>query len=179
MSKGDGNWTYYDVSQSRMMLDIEIAMLLIHKILSLAWTDCGSFSEHSDTDLYEVNSPFSSSSSSSKEEEVVQSEPDRGRKRTRKALPKRANTHFELGWKKQIQMVQTPAFAREPGINKNFHITQGGSHWHIFETFFCPKMFKLIQKQTNCYATQQINKKEQDGPLKPKFIFARCNTVSL
>jgi len=38
------------------------------------------------TDTCEVNSPFSSSSSSSEQEKVVQPEPDRGRKRTRRAL---------------------------------------------------------------------------------------------
>jgi len=91
-------------------------------------SDGGSFSELSDSNICKVNSPFSSSSSSgSKVEEVVQSEPDRGRKRTHKTLHKRTNTHFELGWKEQIQMVQKPAFAREPGINKNFHITQDSS----------------------------------------------------
>ena len=50
-------------------------------------------SELSDSDMCEVNPPISnSSSSSSEEEEVVQPEPDRGRKRTRRAIPKRANT---------------------------------------------------------------------------------------
>jgi len=70
-------------------------------------SDGGSFSELSDSDTCKVNSPFSSSSSSSSsiEEEVVKSEPDRGRKRMHRALPKHAITHFELGWKEQIQMV--------------------------------------------------------------------------
>jgi hypothetical protein len=101
--------------------------------------------------MCKVNSPSSSSSSSSssKEEEVVQSEPDIGRKRTHRALPKHANTHFELGWKEQIQMVQKPAFSREPGIYENYHITQDSSPWDIFEIFFSPKMFKLMQKETN------------------------------
>jgi len=76
----------------------------------------GSFSELSDSDMCEVNSPFSSRSS--KEEEVVWTEPDRGRNRTCKDLPKRANTDFELGWKEYIQTVQSPAFSRVPGINK-------------------------------------------------------------
>jgi hypothetical protein len=40
-------------------------------------------------------------------------------------------------------------------------------------------MFKLIQKETNQYATQQINKKKQDGSLKPKSVFAQWNTASL
>jgi hypothetical protein len=56
----------------------------------------GSFSELSDSEMCEVNSPFSSSS---KEEEVVWTEPDRGRNRTCKDIPKCANTDFELGWK--------------------------------------------------------------------------------
>jgi len=71
-------------------------------------SDGGNFSELSDSDTCKVQSPFSSSSSSSssKEEEIVQPEPDRGRKKTRRALPKWADTDFELGWKEQIQMVQ-------------------------------------------------------------------------
>ena len=87
-------------------------------------SDGGSFSEPSDSDTCKVNSPFSSSSSSSCEEEACdQPEPDRDRNRTHRALSKRANTEFELGWKEQIQMVQKPAFSRVPGINKNFPIT--------------------------------------------------------
>jgi len=58
------------------------------------------------TDTCKVHSPFSSSSSSSKEEEIVQPEPDIGRKKTRRALSKQADTDFELGWKEQIQVVQ-------------------------------------------------------------------------
>jgi len=70
----------------------------------------GNFSDLSDSDTRKVHSPFSSSSSrsssSSEDEKIVQPEPDIGRKKTRRALPKRANTDFELGWKEQIQMVQ-------------------------------------------------------------------------
>jgi len=74
-------------------------------------SDGDNFSELSDSDTCKVHSPFnsssnSSSSSSSEEEEIVQPEPDRGRKKTRRALPKWADTDFELGWKEQIQMVQ-------------------------------------------------------------------------
>ena len=71
-------------------------------------SDGGNFSELSDSHTCKVHSPFggSSSSSSSEEEEIVQPEPDRGKKKTRRALPKLADTDFELGWKEQIQMVQ-------------------------------------------------------------------------
>jgi hypothetical protein len=89
------------------------------------------------------------------EEETFQSEPDGGRTRTRSVIPKRANTDFELGWTEQTQMVQNPAFSRVPGINKDSHITQDSSPWNVFEIFFSPEMFKLIQ---NRYTTQQINK---------------------
>ena len=146
-------------------------------------SDGGSFSELSDSDTWKVNSPFSSSSSSSssssEEEEVIQPEPDRETKRIYRALPKRANTGFELGWKEQIQTVQKPAFSGIPGINKNFHITQDSSPWDIFEIFFSPEMFRLIQKETNCYAKQQINKKKQEGSLSPKSVFSLRNAVSL
>jgi hypothetical protein len=118
----------------------------VSEILNDSDSDGGSFSELSDSDTCELNSPFSSSS---KEEEVFQSEPDRGRKRTRRAIPKRANTDLNLGCKEQTQTVQKPAFSRVPGINKVFHITQDSSPWDIFEIFFSPGMFKLIQKETN------------------------------
>jgi hypothetical protein len=105
----------------------------ISEILNDSDSDGGSFSELSDSDTCGVNSPFSSSSnSSSKEKEVVQPEPDRGRKRTSKDLPKCASTYFELGWKEQMQTVQRPAFSGVLGINKNFHITQDSCPWDIF-----------------------------------------------
>jgi hypothetical protein len=72
------------------------------EILNDSDSDGGSFSELSDSDTCEVNSPFTSSSSS-EEEEVFQSEPETGRKRTCMALPKHTNTDFELGWKEQTQ----------------------------------------------------------------------------
>jgi len=81
----------------------------ISEIVNDSGSDGGNFSELSDSDTCKVHSPFSSSSSSissSKDEEIVQPEPDRGRKKTRRAIPKRADTDFELGWKEQIQMVQ-------------------------------------------------------------------------
>ena len=121
----------------------------ISEIVNDSDSDGGSFSELSDSDTCKVNSPFSSSSSSrSEEEEVSQPEPDRGMKRIHRALPKCANTDFELGWKGKIQTVQKPAFSGVPPINTNFHITQDSSPWDIFEIFFSPEMFKLIQKET-------------------------------
>ena len=90
----------------------------ISEIVNDSDSDGGSFSELSDSDTCKVNLPFISSS---EEVEVVQPEPaDRGTKRIRRALPKCANTDFELGWKEQIQMVQTPAFSGVPWLNKNF-----------------------------------------------------------
>jgi hypothetical protein len=98
----------------------------ISEIVNDLDSDGGNLSKLSDSDTSKVNSPFSSSSSS-EEEEVVQPEPDRSRKRTRRALPKCADTDFELGWKEKIQMVQKPAFSGVPGINKNFKIAQNSS----------------------------------------------------
>jgi len=77
----------------------------ISEIVNDSDSDGGNFSELSDSDTGKIRSPFSSSSSS-EDEEIVQPEPDRGRKKTRRALPKRADTDFELGWKEQMQMVQ-------------------------------------------------------------------------
>ena len=138
---------------------------------------------NTDKDTCEINSPFSSSrssssssSSSSEEEEVIQPELGRGRKRIRRALPKRKDTDFELGWKEQIQMVQKPAFSGVPGINKKFSITQDSSPWEIYELFFSSEMFKHMQKETNRYAKQ---KKKLEGLLPPKSVFARWNKISL
>ena len=150
----------------------------ISEILNDSDSDVGGCSELSDSDMCEVNSPISNSSSS-EEEKVVQPEPDRGRKRTCRAIPKRANIDFEFGWKEQIQTFQKPASSGVPGINKNYCITQDSSPWDIFEIFFSPEMFKVIQKETNRHATQQIHKKKQEGSLKPKSVFAQWNTASL
>jgi len=78
----------------------------ISEIVNDSDSDSGNFSELSDSETCKVHSPCSSSSSSSEEEEIVQPEPDIGSKKTRRALPKRADIDFELGWKEQIQMVQ-------------------------------------------------------------------------
>jgi hypothetical protein len=40
-------------------------------------------------------------------------------------------------------------------------------------------MFKLIQKETNWYAMQPINKQKKERPLKPKSVFAMWNAVTL
>jgi hypothetical protein len=80
-----------------------------------------------------------------REGEVVQPKPGRGRKRTCRAIAKCTDTDFKLGWEEQIQMIQKPAFSGGvPWIHKNFHITQGSSHWDIIEIFFSPEMFTLL-----------------------------------
>jgi hypothetical protein len=121
----------------------------ISEIVNDSDSNGGSLSELSDSDMCKVNSPFSGSSSNSKEDEVVQPKPDRGTKRIHGALPKCANTDFDLGWKEQIREVQKSAFSSVPRINKNFQITQDSSPCDIFEIFFSPEMFKLIQKERN------------------------------
>jgi hypothetical protein len=119
----------------------------------------------------------SSSSSDSLEEKVVWPKPDKGTKRIQRALPNRTNTDFDLGWKEQIHSVKKPAFSSVPAINKNCQITQDSSPWDIFEIFFRPQIFKLIQKETNRYAKQQINKK-QEGCLSPKSVFALWHSLT-
>jgi hypothetical protein len=104
-------------------------------------SDDGSFSELSNNEMYAANSPFSSSSSEEAEEEIAQRKPDRGRKRTRRAIPKCANTDLELGWIEKICKIQKPAFSGVPGINKNYQITQDSSPVHIFEIFFSADLF--------------------------------------
>jgi hypothetical protein len=101
-----------------------------------------SFSELSNSETYEANSPFGSSSSEeAEEEEIVQRKPDRGRKRTCRAIPKCTNTALELGWIETIRKIQKPAFSGVPGINKNYQITQDSSPLDIFEIFFCTDLF--------------------------------------
>ena len=78
----------------------------ISEIVNDLDSDGGNFSELSDSDTSKVHSPFSSSSSSSSEDKIVQPEPDRGKEKARRALPKWADIDFELEWKEQIQMVQ-------------------------------------------------------------------------
>jgi hypothetical protein len=73
-------------------------------------------------------------------------------------------------------MVQKPAFSGGPGINKNFHVTQDSSPWDIFEILLGLEMFTLIQKETNRYAMQQINKKKQECLLKTKSVIVWWNT---
>jgi hypothetical protein len=150
----------------------------ISEIVNDSDSDGSSFSELSDRDTCEVNSPFSSSSSE-EEENVHQPEPDRGRKRTHRAIPKCTNTDFELGWKEQSRKIQKPAFSGVPGVNKNFHISEDSSPLDIFEIFFSTELLKRIQSETNRYPTQQIKKKKQEGPLKPKSVFSQWNPVTL
>ena len=140
-------------------------------------SDGSNFSAFSDSDTCEVSSPFSSSSGSSEGEEGVQPESGRGRKRKRRALPKCATTDLELGWKKKTNSDGSALFG-VPGINKNLNISQDNSPWDVFEIFFSPELFTLIQSETNRYAMQQINQKKQEGSLKLKFVFAQWDTVS-
>jgi hypothetical protein len=84
-----------------------------------------------------------------------------------------------LGWKEQIRKIQKPAFSRVAGINKDFHISEDSSPLDIFEIFFSTELLKGIQSETNRYATQQIKKNKQEGPLKPKSVFSQWNPVTL
>jgi hypothetical protein len=112
----------------------------ISEIVNDSDSDDGSFSELSNSETYEANSPFSINSSKEAEEEIVQRKPDRGR-RTRRAIPKCANTDLELGWIEKIGKIQKPAFSGVPGINKNYQITQDSSPLDIFEIFFSTDLF--------------------------------------
>jgi len=94
------------VSSENTSWKVFIVNDIISEIVNDSDSDGGNFSELSDSDTCKVHSRFRSSSSSSEDEEIVQPEPDIGRKKTRRALPKWANSDFELGWKEQIQMVQ-------------------------------------------------------------------------
>jgi hypothetical protein len=71
----------------------------------------------------------------------LQPEPDRGRKRTRRAIPKCTNTDLELGCIEKIRKIQKPAFSGVPGINKNYQITQDSSPLDIFEIFISTDLF--------------------------------------
>jgi hypothetical protein len=45
--------------------------------------------------------------------------------------------------------------------------------------FFDIEILAVIQKETNRYAEQQINKKKEDGPLKPKTVHGQWKEVSV
>jgi hypothetical protein len=121
-----------------------------------------------------VHPPFNSSH----EEEGFKPEPDRGRKRKRRAPPKQADADFELGWKEKIHKVQKPAFSDVPGINTNVNIPQNSYPMDIFEICFSPEVFILMLEETNQYTTQQINIKNQEGLLTPNSVCAQWHTVS-
>jgi hypothetical protein len=87
-----------------------IQTVKISRIVNDSNSDVGSFTEHSNHDTCEVKSPCSSSSKEEEEEETVQLEPHRGRKIICWAIPKRANTDSELGWREKIEKIQKPAF---------------------------------------------------------------------
>jgi hypothetical protein len=65
----------------------------VSEIVNYSDSDGGKFSELTDSNTCKINSCFSSS----EEEEVDQPQPDRDRRKTRKALPKCADIDFELG----------------------------------------------------------------------------------
>jgi hypothetical protein len=109
----------------------------------------------------------------------VQPGADRRRKRTRRAIPKRATIDLELGWIEKIHKIQKPAFSGVPGINKNYQTTQDSSPLDIFEIFFSTDLFKRTRNETNRYAAQQIKKKKPEGPLKSKSVSAQWNQVTL
>jgi hypothetical protein len=130
-------------------------------------SDNGSFSELSNSETYEANSPFSSSSSEEAEEETLEPEPDRVRKRTCRAIPKRANTDLELGWIENIGKNQKPAFSGVPGINKNYQITQDSSPLDIFEIFFSTDLFFYEKVAEGLLATAGTEPQVQDQTSSP------------
>jgi hypothetical protein len=73
----------------------------------------------------------------------------------------------ELGWKRK-QLVQNPSFSINSGKNSNSYITEYSSPFGIFQVISDSGMFKILCDKTKIYATQKINKKKKDGPLRPK-----------
>ena len=83
------------------------------------------------------------------EKGTVQSEPERARHRSGRAIPKCSYTNFESGWEEQIQKIQKPAFSGVTWTNKNFPVTQDSSPLYAFAVFFSTELFKHIQNETN------------------------------
>jgi hypothetical protein len=83
-------WKYPDLVQKILHKKMFIGNYTISEIVNDSDSDGGNFSDLSDSSTCKLRSPFSSSNSSnsSNEEKVVHPEPDRGRKRTRRAPPK-------------------------------------------------------------------------------------------
>lgn len=103
----------------------------------------------------------------------LQNEPARGRKR------RKPPTDSELGWTLNIDATNKPAFSGHPGPNLNLDISADSTPLDIFSLFFTPEILSTIQTETNRYASQQIKKKQQEGSLKKKSIYALWKDVSL
>jgi hypothetical protein len=142
----------------------------ISKTMNDTDSDGGSFSE-----LWHVWTKFANQLQQQQAEEekgTVQSEPERGRQRSGRAIPNCSYTDLGSRCEEQIQKIQKLAFSGVTWTNKNFPVTKDSSPLDAIAKFFSTELFKHIQNETNWYAKQQIRKKKQRGPLNPKFVFA-------
>jgi hypothetical protein len=133
----------------------------------------------SDSDEYEIeeNQIIEDPVSNSSEEGETISEPPTGQKRKRRASRQAADS--DLGWKENTAAVNRPAFCGLPELNPNLDISEDSSPLDFFRLFFDNEILAVIQKEINRYAEQQINKKKEEGPLKPKTVHGQWKEVSV
>jgi hypothetical protein len=84
-----------------------------------------------------------------------------------------------LGWTLDIDATNKPEFCGHPGPNQNLDISADSSSLDVFSLFFTPEIFSVIHTETNRYASQQIQKIQQEGPLKKKSIYALWKDISI
>jgi hypothetical protein len=64
-------------------------------------------------------------------------------------------------------------------MKKFVHFSQDSSLVDIIHLFFNYEIFELIQRETNLYAEQQINKKRWKCPLKVKSLYTQWKKASV
>lgn len=134
----------------------------------------------SDSDGYELDiyeeSEIDNSIVPDEEDDITLPEPQssRSRKRTRGAA-----TDTELGWNTDIiKTLNKPRFCGFSELNSDF-VSPDSSPIDVFNLFFGQEMYEKIQIETNRYATQQINKRQEAGPIGKKSIYSLWKDVSI
>jgi hypothetical protein len=134
----------------------------------------------SDSDGYELEGldELEETDCLSAEQEITlpEPQPERGQKRKRQAT--QLTTDKDLGSKQYIYTTNKPTFSGQPGLNPNLEIMEDSSPIDVFNLFFDNGITAEIQSENNRYAKQQINIRIQEGPLKPKFMYAQWKEVS-
>jgi hypothetical protein len=112
------------------------------------------------------------------QQEITPPEPQPERGQERKCQATQLTTYKDLGWKQNIYTANKATFSGQVGLNPNLEITEDSSPIYVFNLFFDNGIIAEIQSETNRYAKEQINIKKQEGPLKPKSMYAQWKEES-